>query len=138
MDDLQTTEGKKVSIIFYRDSCVMSVECGDAIVVRRRVSGCVGGVCSGGGTSKRFPIFCSGACLSPLLYRSGDKRCNLCLEEKMCIMEAEPNKLLNKRSEIISKCRHQNKHRLHNLKHAALPRWHHHIPLTLRKNPNQR
>lgn len=52
-------------------------------------------------------------------YNSGDKRCNLCLEEKMCIMRADPNNLLNKRSEIFSKCRHRNKHRLSNLKRTA-------------------
>ena len=36
MNDLRTTEEKIVSIIFYRGSCVMPVECGDVIVVRRR------------------------------------------------------------------------------------------------------
>ena len=40
-------------------------------------------------------------------YSSGlVKRCNLCLVEKLCIMEAGQKDLLNKRYEIISKCRH--------------------------------
>ena len=40
------------------------------------------------------------------LYKNGDKRCNLCLEEKMCFTKADPNDLLDKRTEIFSKCRH--------------------------------
>ena len=39
-------------------------------------------------------------------YTSGEKRCNLCLKEKLCSMKAGQTNLLNKRSEIISKCRH--------------------------------
>ena len=38
--------------------------------------------------------------------------CNLCLEEKMAILEnkrLDPNKSFNKRSELISKCRHNNR-----------------------------
>ncbi len=42
-------------------------------------------------------------------YTSGGKRCNLCIEEKLCIMSADPTKLLNKRSEIFAKCRHREK-----------------------------
>ena len=46
-------------------------------------------------------------------YTSGAKRCNLCLEEKLCIMKARLKNhlknLLNKRSEIVSKCRHRNR-----------------------------
>ena len=34
---------------------------------------------------------------------------NLCLTEKLLIAKADPRTLLNKRSEIVSKCRHLNK-----------------------------
>ena len=38
---------------------------------------------------------------------SFDGRCNLCLEEKIQIMMYKlPEKLLNKRSELIARCRH--------------------------------
>ena len=37
------------------------------------------------------------------------KRCELCLTEKLIIAKADPKTLLNKTSEIISKCRHHNK-----------------------------
>ena len=42
-------------------------------------------------------------------YTIGAKRCNLCLEEKISILKADKRTLLNKRSEHVSKCRHQNK-----------------------------
>ena len=42
-------------------------------------------------------------------YTRGSKRCNLCLTEKLLIAKADPRTLLNKRSEIVSKCRHRNK-----------------------------
>ena len=42
-------------------------------------------------------------------YTSGSKRCDLCLTEKLLIAKADPKTLLNKRSEIVSKCRHRNK-----------------------------
>ena len=35
-------------------------------------------------------------------YTSGEKRRNLCLEEKLCSMKAGQKTLLNERSEIIS------------------------------------
>ena len=38
------------------------------------------------------------------------KRCSLCLNEKFEILEDKENNLLNKKSEVISKCRHQNKY----------------------------
>ena len=47
-------------------------------------------------------------------YTNMTKRCNLCLTEKLSIMFAEKNNLLNKRTELISKCRHQNKYLLSN------------------------
>ena len=42
-------------------------------------------------------------------YICGSKRCDLCLTEKLLIAKADPRTLLNKRSEIVSKCRHRNK-----------------------------
>ena len=45
-------------------------------------------------------------------YTSGAKRCNLCLAEKLAILQADQRMLLNKRSEFVSKCRHQNKFKL--------------------------
>ena len=41
-------------------------------------------------------------------YRNGDSRCRLCLAEKYHVIFQQFNKL-NKRNEIISKCRHENK-----------------------------
>ena len=37
-------------------------------------------------------------------YRCGTRRCDLCLTEKYTIAQANQNNLLNKRTEIISKC----------------------------------
>ena len=42
-------------------------------------------------------------------YKSGQKQCSLCLAEKMCILNADKKSLLNKRSELLAKCRHANK-----------------------------
>ena len=42
-------------------------------------------------------------------YHNSSKKCNLCLMEKLCILKADKATLLNKRSELISKCRHDNK-----------------------------
>ena len=41
-------------------------------------------------------------------YKCGTRRCDLCLTEKMIIALAD-QKELNKRTELISKCRHRNK-----------------------------
>ena len=50
-------------------------------------------------------------------YSNITKRCLLCLQEKLEIISYEkPEELLNKRSELISKCRHQNKFVLQNIK----------------------
>ena len=44
---------------------------------------------------------------------SFDGRCSLCLEEKIQIMMYKlPEKLLNKRSELIARCRHKAKFKL--------------------------
>ena len=45
-------------------------------------------------------------------YNPTTKRCNLCLSEKYHIMMAPKQSTLNKRSELISTCRHKNKHKL--------------------------
>ena len=42
-------------------------------------------------------------------YRGNPSRCNLCLSEKLCILSACDISLLNKKSELVSKCRHENK-----------------------------
>ena len=49
-------------------------------------------------------------------YQNGSRRCDLCLTEKLLIIDGDDNKLLNKRSELISKCRHENKYYLMNYK----------------------
>ena len=45
-------------------------------------------------------------------YNPASKKCQLCLGEKMEILERNPENLLNKRSEIISTCRHRNKFKI--------------------------
>ena len=45
-------------------------------------------------------------------YNPISRRCNLCLNEKLEILDDQDKNLLNKRSEIISHCRHQNKFKL--------------------------
>ena len=40
-------------------------------------------------------------------YHVHPLRCNLCLSEKLCILSADKSTLLNKRSELITKCRHE-------------------------------
>ena len=47
-------------------------------------------------------------------YNNSSKRCDLCLAEKLYIIKHSNNNLLNKRSELISKCRHENKFYLKN------------------------
>ncbi len=49
-------------------------------------------------------------------YTGGSKRCNLCLEEKLCILKDKSKQnLLNKKSEIVSTC---NKHLINNLRNG--------------------
>ena len=43
------------------------------------------------------------------IYTTRASPCNLCQEEKLSILKADERALLNKRSELVSKCRHQNK-----------------------------
>ena len=42
-------------------------------------------------------------------YRCGSKQCNLCLSEKVAIARSNHKGLLNKRTELLGKCRHKNK-----------------------------
>ena len=42
-------------------------------------------------------------------YHPSSKRCDLCITEKLIIIQAKEEGLLNKRSEIANKCRHSNK-----------------------------
>ena len=49
---------------------------------------------------------------APPPYNPATKRCNLCLAEKYHIMKAPRTITLNKRSELISKCRHKDKYKL--------------------------
>jgi hypothetical protein len=49
-------------------------------------------------------------------YTGESKRCNLCLEEKFCILkDINKDNLLNKRSEIFGKCRHKNRFRVNKI-----------------------
>ena len=48
-------------------------------------------------------------------YCNGSGRCNLCLTEKLHVITS-PFKIINKRTELISKCRHENKYYLYNFK----------------------
>ena len=41
-------------------------------------------------------------------YRNTTRRCNLCIAEKLEIMKADKDRSLNRRSELVSKCRHEN------------------------------
>ena len=47
-------------------------------------------------------------------YTPQSRRCTLCLTEKLAIAEHEGRDILNKRSEIVAKCRHQFKYQLSN------------------------
>ena len=47
-------------------------------------------------------------------YTPQSRRCALCLTEKLAIAEHEGRDILNKRSEIVAKCRHQFKYQLSN------------------------
>ena len=42
-------------------------------------------------------------------YICGFRKCDLCIYEKLLISRADPNVLLNKRDELVPKCRHKNK-----------------------------
>ena len=55
-------------------------------------------------------------------YQCGAKNCDLCLQEKLVICLADPEKTLNCRSEIVSKCRHKRKFSLIACKKAKAKR----------------
>ena len=48
-------------------------------------------------------------CEKTPLYTNKTKKCQMCLAEKLHIITADSNMTLNKRSELVSKCRHQTK-----------------------------
>ena len=48
-------------------------------------------------------------------YNPTSNRCNLYLTEKLEMLDDPDKNLLNKRSEVISQCRHRNKYRLKTL-----------------------
>ena len=45
-------------------------------------------------------------------YKCGTRLCNLCLAEKVIIARSTNPRMINKRSEIMNKCRHRNKYLL--------------------------
>ena len=47
-------------------------------------------------------------------YQPGARSCNLCLKEKLTILQADTSSTLNKRTELNGKCRHMNKFKLRN------------------------
>ena len=49
-------------------------------------------------------------------YKCGTRRCNLCLLEKYYILTYKEKDLLNKKSELISTCRHRRKFLLSSVK----------------------
>ena len=42
-------------------------------------------------------------------YKNTTGKCNLCVAEKVAIIKADKTKSLNKRTELVSKCRHENR-----------------------------
>ena len=44
--------------------------------------------------------------------KAGQRKCCLCLEEKLFILKGRNKNILNKRSELFNKCRHVTKHHL--------------------------
>ena len=49
-------------------------------------------------------------------YKYGSRNCDLCLAEKVAIARYKGDGLLNKRTELLSKCRHRNKFIIANVK----------------------
>ena len=75
------------------------------------------------------PVWCGEKCLNPKTkikwtilkktdqYSPGNKRCELCLTEKLFIIkEINNNNNINKRNEATHLCVHRNKHKLANIK----------------------
>jgi hypothetical protein len=46
-------------------------------------------------------------------FSSGGRACDLCLTEKLVILKADQNTMLNKRDELLETCRHRRKHSLY-------------------------
>ena len=42
--------------------------------------------------------------------KAGSRKCRLCFEEKLLILKRQGKNILNRRSELFSKCRHVTKH----------------------------
>ena len=66
-----------------------------------------------GRNNTNFTIDWSNLATTPA-YSNKSKRCHLCLTEKLYLVRAKKPSLLNKRTELISKCRHENKFYLAN------------------------
>ena len=49
-----------------------------------------------------------------LPYACGTRRCDTCLSEKLCILQSDRSKCINKNTELMQKCRHSNKFKLKN------------------------
>jgi len=62
----------------------------------------------------RDPIIQWSIAAQTALYKPGARSCNLCLTEKLAILQADSATILNKRSELNSKCRDKNKFKLKN------------------------
>ena len=56
----------------------------------------------------------------PAPYQPSARTCNLCLTEKLYILQADLSTTLNKKSELNSKCRHTNKFKLKNLSQCRI------------------
>ena len=66
-------------------------------------------------TKKEMPTIKWSIVKTAPAYNNISKRCYLCLEEKLAIIEyPDQENLLNKRSELVNRCRHQNKFLLKN------------------------
>ena len=48
-------------------------------------------------------------------YKRGGKKCDVSLTEKLYLLKNQGPGLLNKRSELMNRCRHTSKHKLENL-----------------------
>ena len=49
-------------------------------------------------------------------YKCGTRECDLYLTESLIIARSDPKKLLDKRTGLVSKCRHRNKFLLRNIR----------------------
>ena len=61
----------------------------------------------------KFKIKISIKCRASI-YKSGSRRCMLCLQEKLAIAMHDPKTLLNKKTEILHKCIHKTKVEIRN------------------------